>query len=251
MDAQMGYMVGGERLRGHARAEIGATDADIDDVADRLTAGTAPAAGMDGVAEAAHLLEDGAHIGHHIPIIDEDRAVRLAEIAQGDVQHGASLGVVDRCPGAHLRDPAWHVGGIPQFGQERQGFRGDALLRQVEQPIVTLIPAYREALEARRIGGEQVAQMPTPNAPGVMFQVLPGGRGKQRRHDVTPGWGQWLQPQHHPHLEGLGEEFVVRIGADAIVDLAAHIRQQGDGVKGFAIFRAGPLVVEEQAARRL
>ncbi len=91
MHAQMRHAVGSQRLGRHARTEIGAADADIDDVGNRFPGGTAPFARVDGIAEAAHLVEYRAHIGHDVVAGDHDRTAGVANVTQGHVQHGTVL----------------------------------------------------------------------------------------------------------------------------------------------------------------
>jgi hypothetical protein len=55
MHAQLGVAKSHQRLGGHARAEVGAADADVDDVADRFAGGAAPVAAVDSGDEALHL----------------------------------------------------------------------------------------------------------------------------------------------------------------------------------------------------
>jgi hypothetical protein len=69
----------------HARPEVGATDADIDDVGDAFAGKSAPLAAMNALAEIAHARQHG---------LDFIRC--LSAGTQVHVAHGTVFGVVDR-----------------------------------------------------------------------------------------------------------------------------------------------------------
>src|SRR5207244_1071668 len=71
----------------HHRSEIGAADADIDDVANGPIRMTAPAAAADLFAKGRHALEDGVNRGHDVDTIDQNSLV--CRRPQGDVEHRA------------------------------------------------------------------------------------------------------------------------------------------------------------------
>ena len=60
-----------QRLVGHHRAEIGAADADVDDVADGPPGVPAPAAAAHLVAEGRHAVEHGVHLGNGVHSVDQ------------------------------------------------------------------------------------------------------------------------------------------------------------------------------------
>ena len=62
-----------ERLVGHHRPEVGAADADVDDVADAFAGVALPRAAADAVREVGHLVEHGVDLGHDVLAVDEDR----------------------------------------------------------------------------------------------------------------------------------------------------------------------------------
>ena len=74
-----------ERLVGHDRAQVGAADADIDDVADPL-AGVALSSARSriGSAERGHPVEDGVDLGYDVLAVDDDRLTLRG--AQGHVR---------------------------------------------------------------------------------------------------------------------------------------------------------------------
>ncbi|ENN83966.1 hypothetical protein RHSP_70222 [Rhizobium freirei PRF 81] len=86
-------MEGGERERRHDRTEIGAADADIDDVGDRLAGRALQRAGADTVGKFAHGGQHAVDVRHHILAVDE--YWRVGAVAQRGVQHGAVFGEVD------------------------------------------------------------------------------------------------------------------------------------------------------------
>ena len=129
-ERQVAIAVELERLVGHHRAEVGAADADVDDVADALAGVALPVAAADAVGEGRHLVEHGVHVGHDVLAVDDDR--RAARRAQRDVQHGAVLGDVDLVAAEHRVDALAQAGLVGQLQQQPQRLVGDAILRVVE-----------------------------------------------------------------------------------------------------------------------
>src|SRR5581483_10340522 len=95
--------VGAKRLVRHHRAEVGAADADVDDVADRLAGPAPPLARADALGEGRHTVEHLVDGGHDVLAVDTD--VGAARRPQGYVQDGAILGHVDLLAGEHRLDP--------------------------------------------------------------------------------------------------------------------------------------------------
>ncbi len=91
-----------QRLVGHDRAEIGAADADIDDIADALAGMTVPFPAAQPGGKIGHLVEHGVHVGHDVASIVHEASV--ARRAQRDVQHRAVFGDVDLVAAEHGRD---------------------------------------------------------------------------------------------------------------------------------------------------
>ena len=103
-EAQIALRERREGDRGHAGPEVGAADADVDDVADGLAAQTPPRAGADLVGEGGHLVEDLADAGHDVlavALVDHGAA---GEGAQRDVQDRAVLRLVDVLAAEHRLD---------------------------------------------------------------------------------------------------------------------------------------------------
>ncbi len=62
-----------ERFVGHDRTEIGAADADIDDVANAFSSVALPFAAAHAVGEVGHLVEHGMNFGHDVLSVDQNR----------------------------------------------------------------------------------------------------------------------------------------------------------------------------------
>src|SRR4029453_11395033 len=65
---------------GHSRAEIGATDTNVDNIANTLVSVALPRAAPHAVREVCHLVEDGVDLWNNVLAIDNDRGpFRCAE----------------------------------------------------------------------------------------------------------------------------------------------------------------------------
>ena len=71
-----------QRLVGHHRAEVGAADADVDDIANALAGVALPLAAAHAVGESRHLVEHGVDLGHHVLAVDDDRCIPSARAAR-------------------------------------------------------------------------------------------------------------------------------------------------------------------------
>ena len=121
-----------EGLVGHGGAEVGAADADVDDVADGLAGGAAPLAGADAGGEVGHAVEDGVDVGVDVlPVDDEAGGLGGAE---GGVEDGAVLGLVDMLAGEHPLDLGLEVGFLGELEEELEGGFVDEVLGVVERP---------------------------------------------------------------------------------------------------------------------
>ena len=110
-----------EGLVGHHRPEVGAADADVDDVADALAGVALPGAAADAVAEVRHLVEHGVDLGHHVLAVDDDRCA--ARRAQGHVQDGAVFRDVDLVAPEHGVDARAQAGFLVPVAGGAGGFR--------------------------------------------------------------------------------------------------------------------------------
>ncbi len=82
-----------ERLVSHDRTEIGAPDADVDDVANPLASVAFPLPAPHPLAEGRHLVQHGVHRRDHILAVDNN-LFSLGR-TQGHVQHRPLLGDID------------------------------------------------------------------------------------------------------------------------------------------------------------
>ncbi len=94
-----------ERIADEPRPEIGAADADVDDVRERFAARAAAPSRPHVVDERAHSVLRGANERDHVGAVDDERGVVL--LAQRRVQCRAALGQVDLLAGEKSGDPAW------------------------------------------------------------------------------------------------------------------------------------------------
>ncbi len=145
-------VIGRQRQRRHGRAEIGAADADVDDVGDLLAGGAGCLAGAHGVGEGAHGVEHGEDFRLHV--LPVEHHALAAEVAQRRVQHGAAFGDVDLLAGEHSGAAALEIGGPCQFLQQVHRLRVNRAFRPVEQQVAV---GGGECLEALGIGGESFA----------------------------------------------------------------------------------------------
>ena len=143
-----------ERLVGHHRPQVGAANADVDDVADALAGVALPLAAADAVGEVGHLVEHGVDLRHDILAVHEDGC--SFGRAQGHVQHGALLRDVDFLAAEHGVDPRSQAGFLGQLEQQLEGFVGDAVLRVIQEEARRL---GRHALAALGVIREEIAQM--------------------------------------------------------------------------------------------
>ena len=157
-----------ERLVGHHRAEVGAADADVDDVANALAGVPRPRAAPHPVREVGQCAEYGVDLGHHVLAVHDDG--RAAGGAQGDMQDGPVFRLVDLVSSEHAVDALAQAGLFGQSTEQAEGLVGDAILRVVE------IDANRlrgQPLAARRVGGEELAEVQLPNLLVVGRERLP------------------------------------------------------------------------------
>ena len=99
-------------LVSHGGAEIGAADADVDDLAQGFAAAAGVFALVDRIDELRDALEFGVYGRHHVFAIDAVVVVRRR--AQGHVHRGAVFGVVERLAGEQFLAPGFE---LAFFGQ--------------------------------------------------------------------------------------------------------------------------------------
>ncbi|MGX1514624.1 hypothetical protein RKD44_005912 [Streptomyces collinus] len=162
---------GPQRLVGHRRAQVGAADADVDDVPDAPAGVAGPLAGADPVGEAGHLVEHRVDPGDDVLAVDLDH--RVPRRPQRGVQHRTVLGDVDPLTAEHGVAQPEHVGGGGKLLQQGQRLVGDQVLRVVD---VQVSHAERPAGAALRVRGEQLAQPHLAEPLAVLGQRGPFGR---------------------------------------------------------------------------
>ncbi len=115
---------------GHHRPEVGAADADIDDVANRFAGVALPSSAAHAIGKIRHLIEHGVNLGHHILAIDDDRC--SSRRAQSHVQDRAVFRDVDLFAPEHGVDAFAQAGFIGEPHEKLQRFIGDAVLRVIQ-----------------------------------------------------------------------------------------------------------------------
>ena len=155
----------------HDRAQIGSTDADVDDGGDLLAGGTDPFARTHAIGEFAHGREDFVHIGDDVLAVDGQR--RIGGKAQRGVQNSAILGGVDVFACEHGVALAFDVCGSGQFDQQGESLAGDAVLAVVD---VKIRGGEGEGAPSVGVIGEQSSEMSIGNLGVVIGQFLPGIR---------------------------------------------------------------------------
>ena len=166
--AARAVVIRGKRAGGHGGAEIGAADADIDDIGDRRRPLAAVFARAKRAREGLH-----APAGFEDLIGDVDPAEPeggpIGE-PQRPVDHGAVLGFVDGRAGKHAIAPRRHGRGAGQIEQQRAIALADRGFREIEQ--------HRERLDgetfiSQRLGGEEIGDTPRGGALSGRKQPLP------------------------------------------------------------------------------
>ena len=90
------HPVGAQGLCHHHGAQVGASDADVDDGIDFFAGVAGPFAAVKPPGKGFHALQHLVHFGHHILAVHQNRAV--AAVAEGHMQHSAVFGAVDGLP---------------------------------------------------------------------------------------------------------------------------------------------------------
>ncbi len=164
-----------QRLVSHHRAEVGAADADVDDVADQLAGVAGPGTGADPLGEVGHAVERLVHLLDDVDAVDDQRA--LARHPQRHVQHGAVLGDVDVLAGEHRFAARLDAALAGQLAEQDQRLVSYTVLGEVE---VEAGAVGDEALAAFGVGGEELAQVGVGDLGVVALQRRPGLAPAQR-----------------------------------------------------------------------
>src|SRR5262249_40084550 len=140
---------------GHDRPEVGATDADVDDVTDPLTRVSLPLTAADAVREVRHLIEHCMDMWYDVLAVHDDRCPSWR--TQGNMQHSAVLGDVDLVAAEHRVDALAQTTLLGQFSEQPHRFFRDAILRVIKIQTNRL---GRQPHATLGIVSEQIAQMP-------------------------------------------------------------------------------------------
>jgi len=188
-----------QRLVGHHRPEVGAADADVDHVADRLVGVAAPLAAAHPVGEGAHSFEHLVDLLDHVLPVDDQRAV--ARHPQRHVQDGAVLGGVDVLAAEHRLAPLGDAAFPGQVGEQGQRLVGDPVLGVVAEETGRL---ERQPLAPLRIGGEQVTEVPAADLGVVALERAKALALAQLAHDaLTRAWNTaWISSRCLPLVSG-------------------------------------------------
>ncbi|MCY1226441.1 hypothetical protein D9M72_386700 [compost metagenome] len=174
MHARRGIAIGigqvRQRAAYHARPQVGAADADIDDIGNALARGTLPGA-------AAHTLREIAHAYQHLLDCRHDLlAVNLVAGAGGRaqryVQGRAVFRRIDMLARKHRVAASGHAGLGCQLHQQAHGFGRDPVLRIVEIKPGGFQRELRDALRAFAV--EPLAHLSVAKGVMVPQQGVPG-----------------------------------------------------------------------------
>ena len=127
-----------------------------------------PIAAADRGDETVDLLQLGVDAGHDVLAVDHDGAV--GAVAQGHVEDGTILGIVEVLAAEHGANPAAQVAGLGQVEQQVQGLVGGDVLGEIDEEVGG---AARQARGAPRIGGEEVAHLDRGHLLPVRLEGLP------------------------------------------------------------------------------
>ncbi len=119
-----------QRLVSHHRPEVGAADADVDDVANSLSGVAFPGTAAHAIGKVGYLVEHGVDLRHDILAINNNGC--SSRRAQGDVQDGAVFRDVDFLAPEHSVDPPAQSGFIRELQEQLQGLVSDAVLRVIQ-----------------------------------------------------------------------------------------------------------------------
>ena len=213
--ADPGVDVVAQRLIDHHRTEVGAADADVDDVGDGFSGVSLPLSAAEAVGELAHPGEDLVHVGDDVLAVDGQ--CRIGRQAQRGVQDGAVLGGVDVGAGEHVVADLLETDLAGQAHQEFEGLAQHPVLGVVD---VQIADVDGEFAPARGIDREHLTQVHGVHMRLMSRERLPG----LRRGDVAVvGAGEVAARclgahDHQPYVLGVVPATVVTRGAQASPD---------------------------------
>ena len=160
-----------QRVGNEHGPEMGAADADIDDMADRFSCSAATRTVAHRFGKGFKTRADGTYVGHDVPAVNRHGAV--GQVTERDVQDGAVLGDIDPLTGEHGRPPAFHVAGGGHRRQKRHGLGGNAMLGIINQQRAE---TARKVFEALGFGDKQGPHRPVDHDTGVIRECGPRRR---------------------------------------------------------------------------
>ena len=119
-----------QRLVRHHGPEVGAADADIDDVADGLAGVALPFAAADAVGELRHPVEHGMNLRHHVVAVHDNRCSFGG--AQRHMQHSALFGDIDFLAAEHCVAPLCDPTLYRELHEQSDGFIGNSIFGVVQ-----------------------------------------------------------------------------------------------------------------------
>jgi hypothetical protein len=120
-----------ERFVCHHRAEIGATDSDINNVTNALTGVAFPRAVPDTVGEVPHPIEHGVNLRHDVLAVNDDGGAPGR--AQGYMQNCSVLSDIDLLSPEHGLDPLSKARLFGELDEEVACFTGDSILGVIQK----------------------------------------------------------------------------------------------------------------------
>ena len=169
-----------QRARRHRRTEVGAADADVDDVGHRLAERAAhpPFAHVGGEGE--HLVAFGLDRRRDVDAVDQDR--RAGKIAQRAVQRRAPLGRIDQFAAEHRVALGGDVGRLGERQQQPQRLAVDPLLGEIVEQVAQ---NRVEAVVAGRIGGEEIGNRAGEQRGAPRGELGEDDRGRRFGHGLS------------------------------------------------------------------
>ncbi len=148
-----GWAMPAQRLADHFRAEVGAADADVDDVGDRLAGVAEPVAGAHAFGECPMPVQHRMHLG--VDVLAVDHQLLASRGARSAVCRTA------RCSVLLIRSPANMASRCASTPRSRASAHSRSIVSRVDGSFSnsrgTCRPLRPKMLEALRIGVEQVA----------------------------------------------------------------------------------------------
>ena len=153
---------------GHDRTQVGAADADVDDVANAFAGVPLPRAAPHAIGEIGHLVQHGVDLRHDVLAIHDDGC--SSGRAKGYMQDRAVFRNVDFVAAEHGLDAPAESAVLRQPEEQFQGLPGYAIFRVIQ---VQADRFDRHALAAGGILRKKLAQMQLTDLLIVTCKALP------------------------------------------------------------------------------